>query len=139
MDIAARTRESEPMLEINTTPLIDVLLVLIIMLIITIPLQSHSVKLDLPGGPIELRDIHPGKNVVMVTDSGATLWNGRQVDQAELQSLLAATATLPDEPELHLRPEADAPYGRVDEVLVIAKRAGVTQLGFVGNEAYTRF
>ena len=129
----------DPMLEINTTPLIDVMLVLLIMLIITIPLQNHSVKLDLPAGPVELRDVYPSKNLVVVTDTGNVLWNGREVDRAELRRLIAASLELPAEPELHIRRQAEAPYGTVDEVLVIAKRAGVTQLGFVGNEMYRRF
>lgn len=128
----------DPMLEINTTPLIDVMLVLLIMLIITIPLQSHSVKLDLPNGPVEILDVYPEKNVVVVTEAGDLLWNGRPVDREQLRQLFAATLELPVQPELHLRPQAEAPYGPVDEVLVMAKRAGVTQLGFVGNEAYAR-
>jgi biopolymer transport protein ExbD len=128
-----------PMLEINTTPLIDVMLVLLVMLIITIPLQSHSVKLDRPSGSVEIPDVYPEKSVVVVTRAGELLWNGRPIDRAQLRQLFAATLELPAQPELHLRPEPDAPHGPVDEVLVTAKRAGVTQLGFIGNEAYARF
>jgi biopolymer transport protein ExbD len=126
------------MMEMNTTPLIDVMLVLLVMLIITIPVQTHAVKLDLPGGPPPER-VDPIKNRLAITLTGALLWNGKVVSKPDLRVLLEATAASRREPELHLPPSAEAPYGSVDEVLAMAKRAEVTRMGFVGNEAYARF
>jgi biopolymer transport protein ExbD len=137
--VAAAPHDAGPMMEMNTTPLIDVMLVLLVMLIITIPLQSHSVKLDLPNGVPPLAEPDPVRNKVLVTASGALLFNGRQVDRAQLQRLLTASGQLPKEPELQLQPAATAPYGVVDEVLVMTRRAQLTRLGFVGNESYARF
>ena len=134
----AAVRDPAPMLEINTTPLIDVMLVLIIMLIITIPLQSHAVKVDLPA-PVPREQINPVRNVIGVDASGALRWNGAVVEKGELGALLNATSALPQEPETHLRPDARAPYGVVDEVLVLARKAQLHRIGFVGNEAYARF
>lgn len=139
MTILTRTQaDTDPMGELNTTPLIDVMLVLLIMFIITIPPRSHAVKLDLPAGerPITL---NPIKNKVVVSAAGSLLFNGRPVTQAELRGLFAAAAQMPVEPELQLQPDALAPYAVVDEVLVTAKRARLTRLGFVGNEAYRSF
>ena len=137
MPSLVRPSEPSPMLEINTTPLIDVMLVLIIMLIITNPLQTHAVKLDLPTTTGIV--VNPVRNSLVITAGGAVEWNGRGVSQAELARLLAATTQLPTQPELHLRPDAEAPYRVVDEVLVLTKRARVQKLGFVGNEAYSQF
>ena len=130
-----RHSEEPPFFAINTTPLIDVLLVLLIMFIITIPLQSHAVKLDLPSGkpPAE---ILLNKNKVVVTSAGAILWNGSPISQDRLRRTLAATTQLQPMPELHLQPEPDARYELVDEVLAITKQTGVTNVGFVGNERY---
>ena len=137
MPMLARPSEPAPMLEINTTPLIDVMLVLIIMLIITIPMQTHSVKLDLPRA--DGTQVNSLRNVVTITEQGSVQWNGRPLGMGELAGLLAATTQLPSEPELHLQPAPEAPYRVVDEVLVITKRAGVQKFGFVGNQAYARF
>ncbi|GAA4013630.1 hypothetical protein GCM10022280_09920 [Sphingomonas swuensis] len=129
----------EPMVELNTTPLIDVMLVLIIMLIITIPVQTHSVSLDLPTGPPPPTQPDRTKNKIVVTEAGTLLFNGMSVSRPQLQSLLFATAQLPDEPELQLQPAALAPYGLVDELLVDIRKAQLTRVGFVGNESYARF
>lgn len=127
------------MMEMNTTPLIDVMLVLLVMLIITIPMQTHAVKLDLPGGPPPPERVNPIKNRLAITTAGALLWNGEAVSKSDLRLLLEASAANPSEPELHLLPSAEAPYAAVDEVLAMAKRAEVTRMGFVGNETYARF
>ena len=132
--------ETRPMIEMNMTPLIDVLLVLLIMFIITIPLQSHAVKVDLPGKPpVVWKDIHPVRNTLIITTSGSVLWNDRIVSDERLRTNLEASQKLNPIPELHLKPEAQARYERVDEVLVMTKRAKVARMGFVGNEAYKRF
>ena len=132
----SRYAEPTPMIEMNMTPLIDVLLVLIIMFIITIPLQSHAVKIDLPGPPPVTRDPDPVKNKIVVTEGGAILWNGAAVSKPELGALLGATQQMRPVPELHLQPEAGARYALVDELLAITKHAKVTKMGFVGNEEY---
>ena len=127
--------DSMPMSEINTTPLIDVMLVLLIMLIITIPLQTHAVKLDIPS--CEKCPIPDAtKNEVVITRGGAILWNGADVGEAGLRYELALTRRMRTAPELHLRPDPEARYEVVDKVLADIKRADVKKVGFVGNEAY---
>jgi biopolymer transport protein ExbD len=128
----------EPMIDMNVTPLIDVLLVLLVMILVTIPIQTHAVKLDLPVNqqnqpppPIE-----PTKNVVVVTAQGQILWNGTPVTQDQLRQYLDVTQQMNPVPELHLQPEASARYELVDEVLAVTKRAHVQKMGFVGNEYY---
>ncbi len=130
--------EQLPMMEINATPLIDVLLVLLIMFIITIPLQSHAVKLDLPSGPPPV-EILKTKNKVVITNAGAVLWNGASISLTGLTNTLATTTQMDPAPELHLQPEPEARYALVDEVLAVTKRTGVTNVGFVGNERYLNF
>ncbi|MDQ3144441.1 MAG: biopolymer transporter ExbD [Pseudomonadota bacterium] len=130
-----RYAEPTPMLEMNMTPLIDVLLVLIIMFIITVPMQTHAVKIDLPSGPPRIVP-DPVKNRIVVTQGGAILWNGEPVSKPELGALLVTTQRMAPVPELHLQPEAGARYALVDELLAITKRAEVEKMGFVGNDAY---
>ncbi len=130
--------EPAPMMEMNTTPLIDVMLVLLVMLIITIPPQNHAVKIDLPSGPPPIVEVDRVKNRLIVTTAGATSWNGALVSLPQLRALLSASAAMDPAPELHFQPEAGARYARVDEVLALSRKAGVTRIGFVGNEAYVR-
>ena len=133
--------EGEPMMDINTTPLIDVMLVLLIMFIITIPIQTHAVKLDLPVDSQQNTPppIDPVKNKIVVMPNRAILWNGAPVNDVTLRQYLDITTTMNPEPELHLQPHPEAPYETVDQVLAVTKRANVTKLGFVGNEAYGSF
>ncbi len=138
MAMAAATAEGEPMMDINTTPLIDVMLVLLIMFIITIPIQSHAVKLDLPvneDNP-DPPPVDPVKNVVYIMPNDAILWNGAPVDRVRLRQYLDLTLGMDPVPELHLQPDPNARYEVVDEVLAETKRANITKMGFVGNEAY---
>ena len=130
----------EPMMEINTTPLIDVMLVLIIMLIITIPPQTHAVKLDLPQNtpPTDIV-VDPIKNKLVITAAGQVQWNGTPVDLKLLRTYLDVSQQMNPVPELHLQPEPQARYEIVDEVLAVTKRAHVTKMGFVGNESYASF
>jgi biopolymer transport protein ExbD len=132
---------SEPMMDINTTPLIDVMLVLLIMFIITIPVQTHAVKLDLPQDTTDQPPppIDPVKNKIVIMPNNAVLWNGTPVDLLTLRQYLDITTTMTPTPELHLQPHPDARYEQVDEVLAVAKRANVQAMGFVGNEAYANF
>jgi biopolymer transport protein ExbD len=128
----------EPMMDINTTPLIDVLLVLLIMFIITIPIQNHAVKLDLPQPNPDQVDppVDPVKNKIVVTTAGAVLWNGTPVNLTQLRQYLDVTQQMNPIPELHLQPEPTARYELVNQVLVITKQAGVVKMGFVGNEQF---
>ena len=131
---------AEPMMEINTTPLIDVMLVLLIMIIMTIPIQTHAVKLDLPQSQQNNPPpIDPVKNKVVITPQGQVLWNGVPVNLVTLRQYLDLTTTMRPVPELHLQPDPQARYELVDEVLAVCKRAQVTAMGFVGNEAYANF
>jgi biopolymer transport protein ExbD len=138
MQTTSSNEAGEPMMDINTTPLIDVLLVLIIMLIITIPPQTHAVKLDLPQDQSNQPPppIDPVKNKVVVTAGGAVLWNGAPVNLTQLRQYLDVTQQMDPVPELHLQPEPNARYELVDDVLAVTKQAKVSKMGFVGNEAY---
>ncbi len=141
MQTASDNTAGEPMMEINTTPLIDVMLVLLIMFIITIPIQTHAVKLDLPQDSQNPNPppIDPVKNKIVVTRDGQIMWNGNPVDPIQLRQFLDITTTMTPVPELHLQPEPEARYELVDEVLAVTKRARVQAMGFVGNEAYANF
>ena len=140
MQTTGDNSSGEPMLDINVTPLIDVLLVLLIMFIITIPVQSHAVKLDLPqDSQAPPPPVLPTKNKVVITASNQILWNGTPVSPQQLRLYLDATQQMDPTPELHLQPEPNARYELVDEVLAITKRAHVEKMGFVGNEAYANF
>lgn len=130
------TRADAPMMDMNTTPLIDVMLVLLIMFIITIPLQSHAVKLDLPGGPPPDAQVLELKNEVHLAADGRVAWNGTTVSDRELQALIASALELPAEPETHFVPDSEARYERVDQLLALMRQGGVTRLGFVGNERH---
>ncbi|HEY0111735.1 MAG TPA: biopolymer transporter ExbD [Allosphingosinicella sp.] len=141
MAVSMGGNENEPMMDINTTPLIDVMLVLLIMFIITIPIQTHAVKLDLPQDSPNNQPppIDPVKNKIVITPQGQVMWNGEQVDLVRLRQYLDLTQTMNPIPELHLQPDPNARYELVDEVLAVTKRANVEKMGFVGNEAYGNF
>jgi len=141
MQTTSDNRKGEPMLDMNVVPLIDILLVLLIMFIITIPVQTHAVKLDLPQNQDQQTPppVDPVKNKVVITASNQILWNGAPVSPQQLRLYLDATQQMDPVPELHLQPEPNARYALVDEVLAITKRAHVEKMGFVGNEAYSTF
>ncbi len=137
MNLGSGDGDPEVMMDINTTPLIDVMLVLIIMLIITIPVQLHAVNMNLPQG----KPPPPNKPPVVVTidinADGTVLWDSVAVaDRATLDLKLRQVALAADPPEVHLRPDGQANYGAVAGVLASAQRLGVTQLGVVGNERF---
>ena len=138
MQTTSDNASGEPMIDMNVTPLIDVLLVLLIMLIITIPPQTHAVKLDLPVNQpnVPPPPIQPVKNTVGVTAAGAITWNGTPISEDQLRSYLEVTQQMNPIPELHLQPDATARYELVDEVLAVTKKAHVQKMGFVGNEYY---
>ncbi|NIJ18986.1 biopolymer transport protein ExbD [Sphingomonas naasensis] len=129
--------DGEPMMEMNTTPLIDVMLVLLIMFIITIPIQTHAVKVDLPQNSNQSAPpVEPQKNKLYIDANGNVFWNSVQIDDVTLRQYLDASLAQDPEPELHFQPDPQARYDVVDRVLAIVKRANVTKLGFVGNEQY---
>ena len=138
MQTSGDNESGEPMIDMNVTPLIDVMLVLLIMFIITIPIQTHAVKLDLPVNQPNQPPppIDPVKNIVVVTADGKILWNGNPVSQPQLRQYLDITQQMNPIPELHLQPDATARYELVDQVLAVTKRAHVSKMGFVGNEYY---
>ena len=128
-----------PMGEMNTTPLIDVMLVLLIMFIITLPIQTHAVKIDLPvATPPTDNPIEPEKNKIYISPEGAILWNGAPVNTTTLADYLERTKAIQPSPELQFEPDPQARYIVVDQVLAVIKRSEVGGLGFVGNERYAR-
>lgn len=141
MGMSGGKLDGEPMMDMNMTPLIDVLLVLLIMFIITIPVATHSVDIDLPQGNPPPTDVvlDPVKNKLVLTQADQILWNGTPVDSGQLVTLLAETTRMSVEPELQFEPEAMASYDITAKVLQIIKSSGVTKFGFVGNERYRVF
>ena len=128
--IAAPEAEATPLVEMNTTPLIDVLLVLIVMLIITIPVPLHSVKLDMPSR--QVTTAVPEVVVLQIDAKGFVVWSGDSLaDMADVNARIAAAAAQPVQPEIHLQPSPDAPYAFVAGVLVMAKKAGLLKVGVV--------
>ena len=133
------TEDPDPMMEINTTPLIDVMLVLIIMLIITIPIQTHAVKLNMPvGNPPP--PLSPPEIVEIYVDFDDTiLWNGAVVPtRQQLETKLQAASAQPTQPEVHLRPNKLVEYQTVSMVMASAQRLGITRLGVIGNEQFVK-
>jgi biopolymer transport protein ExbD len=129
--------EPEVMVDINTTPLIDVMLVLLIMLIITIPIQMHAVKMNLPVGNPPPPAVQPQVVQIDIDFDGTMTWNGAPIpDKAALESKLAQVAAEPVQDEIHLRPNKLAPYKDVAAVMAAAQRVGATKIGLIGNEQY---
>ena len=134
---ARASDEPEVMMDINTTPLIDVMLVLIIMLIITIPVQLHAINLNMPAGPPPTSQ--PQVVNIDVDFDGTVLWNGEELpDRQALETRLRAVAAHADQPEVHIRPNKLVEYKSVAAVLASAQRLGVTKLGMVGNEQFVK-
>lgn len=130
----------EVMVEMNMTPLIDVMLVLIIMLIITIPIQNHAVNLSLPTGRPPPARILPAMVTIDIDPGGSLFWNGQPLaDRAMLeQKLREIAAAVPEQPEVHLRPDRRVAYREVAAVMASAQRLGVNRIGLVGNEQFAR-
>jgi len=138
MAMSGGREDGEPMMEMNMTPLIDVLLVLLIMFIITIPIQTHAVKVDLPQNDpnAPLVNVEPDKNKITIDPVGVVAWNGTPVNDLTLRQFLDQTKQLNPEPELHFQPDAAARFEVVDRVLAVIKRSEIGKLGFIGNEQY---
>ena len=129
--------EAEVMADINTTPLVDVLLVLLVMLIITIPIQLHSVNIEMPGSNAPPPLVEPQVVRVDVTPSGVFVWNGEVLPgRAELEARMQAAAAQQDQPEIHLRPDRLAKYDTVAIALAAAQRIGLKKIGLVGSEQF---
>ena len=138
MQIKAGTEpDPEPMVDINTTPLVDVLLVLLVMLIITIPIQLNAVSLEMPGRNAPVPPVPPQVVRLDIDASGRYLWNGEPVaDRAALEARLREAATAPDPPEIHVRPDRRARYDAVAAALTSAQRLGLVKIGLVGSEQF---
>lgn len=129
--------DPEPMMEMNMTPLIDVMLVLIIMLIITIPIQNHAIKLNMPTGNPPPPLVPPEVVKIDIDPSSIIYWNGEPIpSRAVLEQKLAAAAAQAVQPEVHLRPDKAAKYAVVAEVMASAQRLGMTKIGIVGSEQF---
>jgi biopolymer transport protein ExbD len=128
--------EDEPMMDINMTPLIDVMLVLLIMFIITIPVMTHAVKLDMPRASNAPSQVLPVVINLEIDFDGTVLWNGTPVDVESLEGYFRREAANDPQPELHIRPSKRAKYDVVARVLASAQRNGMRKIGFVGNEQF---
>ncbi|KQM56548.1 outer membrane transport energization protein ExbD [Sphingomonas sp. PP-CE-1A-559] len=138
MAMSGGKEDGAPMMEMNMTPLIDVLLVLLIMFIITIPIQTHAVKVDLPVNSKNQpqNPVDPQKNKISIDPAGTVAWNGSPVDEVTLRQYLDQSAGMTPEPELHFQPDPESKYEVVDRTLAVIKRSAITKLGFIGNEQY---
>ena len=137
IQIASEESDAEVMVEMNTTPLIDVMLVLLVMLIITIPIQLHSVNLELPSASAPPPPVEPQVVKIDIVPGGQVLWNGEPLaDREALDSKLAAAAAQGDAPEIHLRPDRGAKYDTVAGVLAAAQRHGLAKVGLEGSEQF---
>jgi biopolymer transport protein ExbD len=139
MNVGSNTGQGEPevMMEINTTPLIDVMLVLLIMLIITIPAQLHSVNLDMPVSKPPVKKVDPVVVYINIDANSVINWNGKPVSgRAELNEKLKEASAQPIQPELHIRSNAKAKYESVALVMASAQRLGLNKIGIVGSEQF---
>ena len=140
MNVGSASEDGDVMVEPNTTPLIDVMLVLLIMFIVTLPVQTHAVKMNMPVPTKNAPPPKPPEIVRIDVDFDGTIgWNGEVIqagDRAAVESRLQAIAAMPDQPEVHLRPNKLVPYKNVAMIMATAQRLGVTKIGIVGNEQF---
>ena len=122
--------------EINMTPLVDVMLVLLIVFMVTIPVIRHAVKIDLPHASSQKEDTKPAQINVSIEADGTVLWDGTKVDEAALNQKIAAAAQTTPQPELHLNADRKVQYERVAQVMSAAQNGGLTKLGFVTDPAH---
>ena len=139
MSVGSASASSDPdvMMDINTTPLIDVMLVLLVMLIITIPIQLHSVNLNMPTGNPPPPPVLPEIVKIDIDSTGVVYWNGLPLpDRQTLEDNLKAAATQAVQPELHLRPDKSSKYAVAAGVMASSQRLGLTKIGIVGSEQF---
>jgi biopolymer transport protein ExbD len=136
MAMSSGTAEGEVMVEMNTTPLIDVMLVLLTLLIITLPIQTHAVKLDMPAPNPNPPTVIPETVELVVDFDGTVLWNGTAVDRGTMQAYMRDAALKTPQPEIHVSPNRLAKYDAVARVLADAQRLGATSIGFTGIDQY---
>ena len=139
MNVGSSSASGDPevMMDINTTPLIDVMLVLLVMLIITIPIQLHAVNLNLPVGTPPPSDVKPEVVKIDVDAKSVVHWQGVAVASGvELEQKMKAVSLLPVQPEVHLRPDRHARYEVVASILAATKRSGLTKIGVIGSEQF---
>jgi biopolymer transport protein ExbD len=120
-----------PMAEINMIPLIDVMLVLLVIFIITAPLLTHAVKVDLPRASSQVNQTKPDNIQLAIDRAGTVFWNGEAVDMPQWRERMAAAAKLQPQPEIHLRADSEVAYRRVAQVMSDAAKVGLTRIGFV--------
>ena len=130
--------EPEVMMEINTTPLIDVMLVLLVMLIITIPIQLHAVNLDMPVGAPPANNIKPEKIRIDIDENSVVYWQGIAVSAAEMEANMDTIAQLASQPEVHIRPNKGSKYAVFANVLSSSKRKGLTKMAVIGSEQFVQ-
>ena len=140
MNIGSGSGSDEPevMMEMNTTPLIDVMLVLLVMLIITIPIQLHSVDMDLPVGTPPANLVKPDKVQIDIDNKSVVYWQGLPVSGAELEANMNVIGKLSAQPEVHIRPDKDAQYAVFANVLASSKRKGLTKMAVIGSEQFVK-
>jgi biopolymer transport protein ExbD len=127
----SRGQETAPMAEINMVPLIDVMLVLLVIFIITAPLLTHAVKVDLPKASNQPNLTKPDNVQLAIDAAGTVYWNGAAVDETEWRARMRAAAALTPPPEVHVRADGAVAYRRVAQVMSDAARAGLSRIGFV--------
>jgi len=130
--------EPEVMMDINTTPLIDVMLVLLVMLIITIPIQLHAVNLDMPVGTPPVNNIKPEKVQIDIDERSVVYWQGLPVSAQELEANMATVGQLASQPEVHIRPNKASQYAVFANVLSTSKRKGLTKMAVIGSEQFVQ-
>jgi biopolymer transport protein ExbD len=130
--------EPEVLMDINTTPLIDVMLVLLVMLIITIPIQLHSVNLEMPVGTPPVNNIKPEKVQIDIDERSTVYWQGLPVTAMELEAKMKEISLVQVQPEVHLRPNKAASYAVFANVLSSSKRLGLTKIAVIGSEQFVR-
>jgi biopolymer transport protein ExbD len=140
MNVGSSSGSGEPevMMDINTTPLIDVMLVLLVMLIITIPIQLHSVTLEMPVGTPPANAIKPEKIQIDIDEKSTVYWQGLPVSAAELDQKMTALAALNPQPEVHIRPNKTSQYAVFANVLSSSRRIGLNKIAVIGAEQFVK-
>jgi biopolymer transport protein ExbD len=136
MNVGSGSSEPDVILDVNTTPLIDVMLVLLVMLIITIPIQLHAVNLDMPVPNPNQPQTEPKVVEIFIDFDGQLSWNAEPIDRATLEQRMQTATTEADQPEIHIKPHKLVDYGHVAHVMATAQRLGLKKLGMVGNEQF---